>query len=546
MRLQRKTVDDDLPILVGQPKPMRLKRKEILEYDDPEIEIVPNLDFDIDRYIKERDDNLIPRSVNMVNRYRDNPFAFIQEHLQVRTDCWQNDSPPRGWTGNFWPIWSKQREIVQALVQHKRVAVRSGHGLGKSFIAALCVLYLTYVWRGLGVTTAPTFRQVEKVLWGEIHYMYNQAGGRAKLGGDLKKTSLELGDKWYVEGFSTRDPKAAITGFHEENVFAVIDEAGGVAQEVFDSLEGILTSGNSFILLIGNPIDNIGPFADAFAPNSPYYKIHLSCWDCPNVKHGRDIYPKLVTHKWPKEKLEQWGEDSNLYRVRVKGDFPVEGMNSLIPIKYIELAHYGLDKPADRVVSFGMDVARQGTDRTVIGVRYASGRFEIVDVSEKQRETEAAGRMARVYKDFISRASTNHSRPPINIDDIGVGGGVVDILYDDDYPVNGINVSESPDDVTPSDDDELDPEKFLNKRAYYYWKLRRAYQKGEVSIEDEILAHELSRIPLKFTAKGQIKIPDKDEIRKELKGKSPDYADCQMLAWAEETWQDDGNLVRFI
>ena len=70
-------------------------------------------------------------------------------------------------------------------------------------------------------------------------------------------------------------------------------------QEVYDSIEGILTSENSFVLLIGNPLDSASAFADAFQPDFGYYPITISCYDSPNVKHGYNIYPKLCAADWP-------------------------------------------------------------------------------------------------------------------------------------------------------------------------------------------------------------------------------------------------------
>lgn len=542
-KLKRKTPEDviEAPVIV---RPGKSKERNVVEFPR-ELIAKPNFEFDFERYLKIKDEDVIPKAVELRKRYRENPFGFVQEQLGISCEVWNDDLPPKSWDGSYYPIWSKQREILEALVKHRKVAVRSGHGLGKSFIAAICVLYLAYVWKGLGVTTAPTFRQVEKVLWGEIHWLYNNAGGEQKMGGILKKTALELGDKWFVEGFSTRDPKAAITGFHEENVFAIIDEAGGVAQEVFDAVEGILTSANSFILLIGNPIEAGGPFEHAFRPGSDFYQIHLSCWDCPNVRHKKVIFPKLVSHTWPQEKKDAWGEDSNLYRVRVDGNFPVEGKDSLIPIKYIDIALQE-DFEEDKIASFGVDVARQGTDRTVIGVRYKSGKFKILEITEKKKTTDTVGRVKNWYNTMVDQSLAKEDMPPINVDDIGVGGGVVDMLLEDEYPVNAISGAQGVDEIVQEEENEPDPEKFMNMRAWNYWKLRIALMQGRVSIDDEDLGNELSKIPLAFSSKGKIKIPDKDEIRKLLNGSSPDLADCMCLAWAKDESEEYCNFVRMI
>lgn len=491
-----------------------------------------------DDYFRKMPDDPLVQAENFVKTYRTNPLKFIKYELGIPTDIWKEDAPPRGKkiVRSQLPLWSKQREIVQALIKHKKVAVKSGHGIGKSFIAAVSALTLHYAWRALGITTAPTFRQVRRVLWGEIHNIYNNAP--RKLGGNLYQTSLESGDKWFIEGFSTRDPSSAFAGFHEENIFIVVDEAGGVEQVVFDTMEGILTSENSFVLLIGNPLDSASAFADAFRPDSPYYKITMSCYDSPNVRNMRNIYPKLCSYDWPERMKKKWGLDSNLFRVRVLGEFPTEGQDTLIPIKYIEKAadtlktyYDDLNSPQEEaLVALACDVARLGIDSTVIGARWRNPmgleRYEMLGEYSKQRTDETTDRIIEWYNQLKKPGE----RPVINVDDIGLGGAVTDNLIRAGYPVNPINVGESPDTYLEQD------EKFLNKRAQYYWNLRELHVHERIGYEDDGLSHELSKIGLDFGGAGRerIKIEPKDKTRKKLQGKSPDRADTIMLAFAEE------------
>ena len=74
--------------------------------------------------------------------------------------------------------WSKQREILEAIRDHDRVAVRSANAVGKTSLAARAVLW----WLGGGpgsiaLTTAPTDRQVRRLLWKEIRQGYHASGG---------------------------------------------------------------------------------------------------------------------------------------------------------------------------------------------------------------------------------------------------------------------------------------------------------------------------------------------------------------------------------
>jgi hypothetical protein len=519
----------------------------------------PQLKHEI-RLQHEKDDE-IKKEINLLHRYREKPLLFWRDELGIPIFKWADDKPPISWQeGDSVPLWSKQRQIIEALVKYRKVAVKSGHGVGKSFIAAGTALYLALVWHATGMTTAPTFRQVRRILWGEIHYLYNKAVN--PLGGRLNQISLDLGDKWFVEGFATDKPESNITGIHEENIFVIVDEAGGVKEEVFDALDALLTSESTFVLYIGNPIVSEGRFFDAFKPGSGFFTMSLSCYDSPNVKYQRNIYPKLTSHKWVADKEKRWGKNSILFKSRVEGEFPEENSDSLIPLKYLNRALLKGEEETDRkkIVSYGADIARKGTDATVIGRRYASGIYEIADIINQAMTTEVAGRMKSIYdtdnpkfKDYLKTSmipktqrdkekekEPEQSFPQINVDDIGVGGGVTDILDEDNYPVVGINVGESPDESL--EDSEL----FLNKRAQYYWRLRVAFENNEVALVDEETAFELSKIRAEYLRTGKIKIVDKDLIKKELNGRSPDRAESMMLAWASQDGDFDKDWVRFV
>lgn len=517
----------------------------------------PQLKHEI-RLQHERGDEL-KKEIDLLQRYREKPLLFWRDELGIMIDRWFDDKPPLSWQeGDPVPLWSKQREIIAALVKHRKVAVKSGHGVGKSFVAAGAALYLALVWHATGMTTAPTFRQVRRILWGEIHYLYNKAVN--PLGGRLNQISLDLGDKWFIEGFATDKPESNITGIHEENVFVVVDEAGGVKEEVFDALDALLTSENTFVLYIGNPIVSEGRFFDAFKPGSGFHTISMNCYDSPNVRYQRNIYPKLTSHKWVADKEKRWGKNSVLFKSRVEGEFPEENSDSLIPLKYLNRALLKGEEETDRrkIISYGADIARKGTDATVIGRRYASGIYEIADTINQAMTTEVAGRIKSIFnednpkfKDYLDSLSIpktekdkekelESSFPQINVDDIGVGGGVTDILDEDNYPVVGINVGESPDESL--EDSEL----FLNKRAQYYWALRVAFENNEVALADEETAFELSKIRAEYLRSGKIKIVDKELIKKELNGRSPDRAESMMLAWASKDGDFDKDWVRFV
>jgi len=239
--------------------------------------------------------------------------------------------------------------------------------------------------------------------------------------------------------------------------------------------------------------------------------------------------------------LEKWGEDDPWYRSRVLGEFPEINHNVLIPAYYLEMA-VGKTLPADYPFNIGCDVARRGNDRTVIGVRYRSGKFRILEVVTKYRGTEVAKSLLRWYQKFEKFAHENDHTLFVNVDGVGEGNVVADILIDEyDIPTNAIIPQGAP------DDDEEDYQQFLNKRAQAYWNLKTAFQEGEVDIDDDELVLELSKVERGLeTGRDKIRIIDKELIKKKLRGRSPDKADTMMLCWARDYVDFDGDLVHFL
>jgi len=510
------------------------------EYQEENYDLPENYEIDATEVDKET----ITEANRLLKLYRKSPLHFVKNELGYPVYNWKNDNPPSHWKRMPYrklPLWSKQREILEALVTHRKVAVKSCHAAGKTFIAAIAALYLAYVWKGVGITTAPTFRQVKRLLWAEIGKIYSNADqwrrskGKPRLGGKILQTALELGSKWFIEGFSTDNPDKNIPGYHDENVFVIVDEAGSVDPKVYEMLETVLTSENHFVLLIGNPIDPASPFKDFFKPDSDYYQVTIKDTDTPNVKNKKNIYKELLSFDWPKRILAKYKSKKHpFYMSRVKAEFPESTLTGLI--SYLDIVKATeRELPEGEVIAFSGDIARQGQDNTCIGKRWSSGKFRIIATTEKKRTTDAIGRLKLLHGQCSNT-------PVINIDDIGVGGGVTDSLIDDGYPVNGIVVSEE----ATRYPDESGRIKYFNKRTQYYCELAKAFEEGEVDIdpEDEELIQELAAIPVEYK-KDYIKIPDKDSIKKDI-GRSPDRADAMMLAWAESEWDEDREIARFL
>ena len=444
-------------------------------------------------------------------------------------------------------LWSIQSEVIKSVRDYPRTAVRSCHGIGKTFTAAMCILWFLYTHeKSIVLSTAPTWRQVEKLIWKEIRSAYRESV--VPLGGSLSPKTPELHliyDEWYAAGLSTNEPDR-FQGFHEEYILCVVDEAAGVNIEIFEAIEGILTSSGARLLLIGNPTSIGTPFYDAFTKPG-YNTFHISAFDTPNFtitgitpedianntwkSKAKEVpYPRLITPQWVFDRYKMWGENSAPYQVRVMGNFPQQGEDTLIPLSWIELAIQRWEEmPEGDFRQLGVDVAAYGSDKTVIADRRG---FKVMplDVYSQKSTRETAG--------FVVSKAREVGTGKIRVDEIGIGRGVVDSLEEEGFENVGVNVAEK----------SSDTERFHNLRAELWWRLRELLDPDKEPIalpdDDELLA-ELASVKYKVDARGAIQIESKDEMRKRL-GHSPDRADAVVLAFAENLYEgfatSGGNL----
>ena len=223
-------------------------------------------------------------------------------------------------------LWWKQKEVLEALAVNRRVAVKSGNGLGKGFCASVAVLWFLHSHDpAIVLSTAPTFRQVRHVLWRQIRRLYRPAA--EALGGRMLDTRWELADDRYAMGLSAESADQ-FQGFHSDNMLIVVDEAEGVSDEIYEGIEAVMTSSEPRLLLIGNPTTVSGAFRRAFYEERKLYcPITISALDSPNVRDHKDKkpWPGLTTAQWVDERKETWGEDNPIYRARVLGRVPRPG-----------------------------------------------------------------------------------------------------------------------------------------------------------------------------------------------------------------------------
>jgi hypothetical protein len=146
------------------------------------------------------------------------------------------------------------------------------------------------------ITTAPTWAQVEQLLWREIRAVAvaRANGGRHHVAFPTPSaTKLELGDQWFAIGLSTNEPER-FQGHHADHMLLIVDEASGVDERIFEAAEGFLTAEGAKVLLIGNPTQLGGQFHRAFTTErARWHGIHISVFDSPNYT-GEPVSPHVA------------------------------------------------------------------------------------------------------------------------------------------------------------------------------------------------------------------------------------------------------------
>lgn len=245
-----------------------------------------------------------------MRHFQKDPIAFMTTFLDVEEDH----------------VWSKMREISSSVVESKRTCVKAGHSVSKTYTAARLALWFLYVFgpKATVITTAPSHNQVEGVLWREIRDAHTNA--RVDLQGNITLTQLDLAEKWFALGFATKadtvtQQATRFQGWHNDHVLVIFDEAAGVLPQIWAATEGLLTTGHTRFLGIGNPTSPVGEFVNCFS-SSDYHPITISVLDTPNYREGRDIIPGLAGVEYESRMRAKYGSDSPIYQSRVLGEIP--------------------------------------------------------------------------------------------------------------------------------------------------------------------------------------------------------------------------------
>jgi hypothetical protein len=446
-----------------------------------------------------------------------------------------------------------QDEIARLLVQPPyKVLVRAGHNVGKSFLAACMVNWWFDCYDpGVCLTTAPTDRQVKDILWKEVRAVRKARKSRAdkNVFPGPKVCRMENGPDHFAHGFTARDGDR-FQGQHSEAVLIVFDEAEGVAPIFWEAAEAMIGGGAFAFLGLYNPTSQSGPTAEA-ERSGRYHLVTMSALDHPNIQlelQGKaPKYPSAIRLGRLRQMLEQWSSPAPsadtpgairlgdryylpgpVARARLLGIRPAAGFNAVWPELVFDQAVARV-LPETGPLQVGCDVARYGDDFTAIHVR-RGGVSLYHEAANGWSVAQTAERLEQVVYEQAARARVDPRRVPVAVDDVGVGGGVTDVLRSRGWHAVGVNVSRA----------APDPDEYPNLRSALWFGLSEAAARGNVSfarLPQAVLAdlrRELTAPTYTLDVRGRRQVEGKDQTKERLR-RSPDNADATLLAYANVT-----------
>jgi hypothetical protein len=366
--------------------------------------------------------------------------------------------------------------------------------------------------------TAPSSGQAFDSFFAEVKHWIAKLPRDVRERLDAKADRVDLvarpESSFLVVKTARRENPEALQGIHSEHVLLIADEASGVDESVYEAAGGSMSGKNAITLLISNPTRTSGTFYDTHHNQSKGWKtMHVGWLDSPRVDPA-----------YEQEVREQYGADSNVYRVRVLGEFADEDKDVVIP-QGLVLAAVDRDirvSPETPIV-WGVDVARGGKDRSALCKRQG---HKVLEPCKTWRTDDLMVLSGYLMAEYNAVKNTRSKPTDILVDAIGLGAGVVDRLREAGAPCRGINVAESP---------AFDGgHRYRNLRTELWYRASEWFAQKMCSIpNDPQLIQELSWPLAQFSSDGtKLQVEPKDQTKKLHKGKSPDVADAFVLTFA--------------
>ncbi len=466
-------------------------------------------------------------------RWRGDPVLFCREVLGF--EPWHTDGLG----------CDSQRDIMRSVAQSSRITIRSGHKCGKSWMCAAIALHEFTCYPGSRtVISAPTYRQIDEIIWRAIREMHRNA--LIPIGGVLAVTPgkglRHPKHDTQVFGFSTNEADR-FSGISGERVTYILDEASGISPAIFQAIAGNRMSG-ARLILISNPTQPVGEFYDSFHVKAGLYKRHhiSSVRLAQAIERGAISRIKgLADASAVKEFIQEYGENSDEFRVRAEGEFASQGALSIISAVDYDAAMNRWEPMtwewSRHRLEVAVDVARFGDDSSVIIGR--RGRHVLPPQSHHNVDGPTLGmRIANyIQANRTPVDGTDASmKPRVRIENVGVGTSCYDYLshnFGRLFDVVSFDPSSSANESS----------KYVNARAEAWFNARRVLATGPWQLPAHArMRTEALSVHYKYDEKNRYQVEKKDDIKKRLNGQSPDFADALVIL----LWEPSDGFMRLV
>lgn len=457
---------------------------------------------------------------NILETLQRDPLAFVLQCFRWGEGELAAHMGPRQWQADVLSDIGERIRAGAEIDEAIQIAVASGHGIGKSALVAMLILWaLVTRIDTRGVVTANTEAQLRTKTWPELakwHRLCILGAPFTFAATSLHSSDPEREKTWRIDAIPwSVNNTEAFAGLHNEGlrILLVFDEASAIDDAIWEVAEGALTDANTEIIwaVFGNPTRNTGRFAQAFGARRHRWATRQI--DSRTVE-GINLaqIAKLV---------EDEGEDSDVVRVRVRGVFPRASTMQFIGRDLVDeaMARELPERSGLRHTALvGVDVARYGSDQSVIRTRM--GRDARTWPPKKYRNVDTMQLAALVGEHINDLKRLGLRRVLVFVDGGGVGGGVVDRLIQLGHDVIEVQFGGKAD----------NPRDFANKSAEM-WHRGREWLKVGCIDKDEDLAAELTGREYSYTTEDKLQLERKEMMF--ARGlSSPDDADALMLTFA--------------
>lgn len=431
---------------------------------------------------------------------------------------------------NFNPTF-QQRQLFEALQRgDRRIAVRSGQGPGKTTASVIAGLFLMIrnPFSRL-VVTAPTMRQCREVWLAEarnrlrvadptIAALYHVTGSAIGVCGYKPA-------EWGCLLVTSTKPENA-QGQHNQHLNIICEEASGVPRPIIEQYAGTLTNKNALFLQIGNPNTRDCAFFDCFNKDAHRWRgIHWNAEETPESQ--------WFSHERNREFAEKYGADSDAYRIRVKGDFPLQDPDCVMSDEQVLAVmgsadfQFAMTKVIDPVLGrpakqFGLDFARFGGDESTIYRRYGNAIMEF----KHMRHCEPVQVVREAFK-MQARQGWSDKDTWFVPDAGGMGQGVMSHFHEANKLTLEFHNNGKPNSI---EYDNKITEAYFN--LAFLCKSKKAYLP-----RDDLLLQQLTTRRYYMTLKGRLSLESKDDYIKRGHD-SPDRADGAVQCFYDKMMAD--------